>query len=447
MVPGIVPFLLFLAALSSGTGVSLDDLIDGEIESLLATYRKLHAAPELSGREEKTSAALANRLRALGYDVTERVGRYEQPGAICYGVVGVMENGKGPVVLVRTDLDALPVEEKTGLPYASRVKAVNADGEEVSVMHACGHDIHMTSFLGTATLLARLKDEWRGTLVLVGQPAEEIGAGARAMLADGLYARFPRPDFALALHDDASLEAGKVGCCAGHALASVDSVDLTIRGAGGHGAYPHATKDPVVVAAQVVMALQTIVSREISPLDPAVVTVGSIHGGSKHNIIPDDVLLQLTVRAYRSEVREKVLEAIGRVARGTAAAAGIPEDRAPLMSVNPSESTPSTWNDPGLTRRLVACWQEALGKENVVERDPVMAGEDFSRYSLEGHEIPACLFWLGAVDPSLAARSREEGSQLPSLHSPLFAPHPEPTIRTGVKAMTAAVLHLMESPI
>ena len=411
---------------------------------MVATYEELHAAPELSGQEEKTAAFFASRLRARGFAVTERVGRYDSPGTTCFGVVGVLKNGDGPVVLLRTDLDALPVEEKTGLPYASSVKARNAKGEEVCVMHACGHDIHMTTLLGTAALLSRLKERWRGTLVVIGQPAEETGAGARAMLAGGLYTRFPRPDFAIALHCDASLEAGKVGCCPGFALAGVDSVDITIHGAGGHGAYPHTTKDPVVVAAQVVLALQTIVSREVPPLDPAVVTVGSIHGGSKHNIIPDDVHLQLTVRTYRREVRKKVLAAIERIARGTALAAGIPEERAPAIVVSGSESTPSTWNDPGLTRRLAALWGKSLGEENVVERDPVMAGEDFSRYSLKDREVPACLFWLGSVDPSFLERSRREGSPLPSLHSPLFQPLPGPTIRTGMKAMVSAALDLMQ---
>jgi len=423
---------------------SLDALIDGELDALTATFKMLHAAPELSHQEKKTSAYVAAELRGLGYTVTEGVGRYARPDLVSYGLVGVLENGAGPTVLVRTDLDALPLTEKTGLPYASGVRAKAAGGEEVGVMHACGHDMHMTVFLGTARMLVARRDRWSGTLLLVGQPAEETGDGAKAMLNDGLYERFPRPDFALALHCDAALEAGKVGLCAGHALASVNSVDITIRGLGGHGAFPSNAKDPVVAAAQVVLALQTIVSREVRALDSAVVTVGSIHGGTKHNIIPDEVRLQLTVRAYRDEVRRGVLESIERITRGIALAAGMPGDRAPIVAVRESEYTPATYNDPDLTRRLAVLWERVLGKENVTDRDPVMGGEDFSRYSLAGERIPACIFWLGVVDPGAAAGSRREGTSLPSLHSPLFEACHEPAIRTGVKAMTSAVLELMK---
>ncbi len=432
-----------LFAACAGAQQPLDALIDQRIEPLVALYKKLHADPELSHMEKKTAALIARELRALGYDVTEGLGRYEKPGRTGYGVAGVLRNGEGPTVLVRTDLDALPLEEKTNLPYASTVRARNDDGDEVGVMHACGHDIHMTSFLGTASLLAELKDQWRGTLLLVGQPAEEVGAGSRALLKDGLYERFPRPDFAVALHVDASLEAGRIGHCKGFALASVDSVDVLIRGVGGHGAYPHQAKDPVVAASQFVLALQTIVSREVSPLDSAVVTVGSIHGGSKHNIIPDEVRLELTVRAYRKEVRAHVLASIERIARGAALSAGLPPDLAPEIIVHDDESTPATFNDPGLTERLAGTWEKALGKDRVVGREPVMGGEDFSRYSLEGRKIPACIFWLGSVDPASVAQSRERGTALPSLHSPYFAPLPEPTIRTGIKATTSAVLELL----
>jgi hippurate hydrolase len=346
-------------------------------------------------------------------------------------------------VLVRTDLDALPVEEKTGLPYASKVKAPNDAGQEVSVMHACGHDIHVTNMLGTAKMLAALKDQWHGTLILIGQPAEETVHGAKALLADGLYDRFGKPDFVVALHDSADLEAGKVGYTPGYALASSTSVDVKIRGIGGHGSRPDSAKDPIVVAAQVILALQTIISRENSPLDPAVITVGSIHGGTKHNIIPDEVNLQITVRAYREEARRKLLAGIERVTKGTALAAGIPDNLAPIVTVS-AEFTLATYNDPALTDRLAKVFVRVLGQDNVVNTPQIMASEDFARYALEDHEIPAVIFWLGAVDPPKVRQSRETGIPLPTLHSALFAPLPEPTLRTGIKAMTSAVLELMK---
>src|SRR6266581_5098069 len=313
---GTVIFLFaFIFTASASAQQSLDTLIDREIGSLVATYKTLHAAPELSHHEEKTSSFFAGQLRALGYTVTERVGKFERADWVGYGVVAVMKNGDGPTVLVRTDLDALPVDEKTGLPYASTVKTKNDAGQDVSVMHACGHDIHITTMLGTAKMLAAFKQQWHGTLILLGQPAEETIDGAKAMLADGLYSKIPKPDFAIALHDNAELEAGKVAYCPGFALANSTSVEITIRGLGGHGSKPEATKDPIVVAAQTIVALQTIVSRENSPLDPAVVTVGSIHGGAKSNIIPDEVKLLLTVRSYKEEVRQHILASIARIAK------------------------------------------------------------------------------------------------------------------------------------
>jgi amidohydrolase len=438
--------LVFLGTLFSTTTLaqqSLDALIDRDIASLVTTYKALHAAPELSHYEEKTATFLAAQLRAMGYTVTEHVGKYQMPEWTGYGVVAVLKNGAGPTVLLRTELDALPVDEKTGLPYASKVKMKNDAGQEVSVMHACGHDIHITNMIGTAKILSELKSQWQGTLVILGQPAEEVVDGARSVLRDGLYERFPKPDFVIALHDSADLEAGKVGYTPGFAMASSTSVDIKIRGLGGHGARPESTRDPIVVAAQVILALQTIVSREDSPLDPVVVTVGSIHGGTKHNIIPDEVDLQLTVRAYKEEVRKRVLASIERITKGIAMAAGIPDDRAPIVKFSDSQFTTALYNDPQLAERLATAFAKALGQDNVVKLQPVMMSEDFGSLSLD-QKIPAVQFTLGAVDPAKVKLSKETGTSLPSLHSALFAPLPEPALRTGIKAMTSAVLDLMK---
>jgi len=447
-----LPFLLgsaLLVALPPTTPLAQDPsdgvaaLAEKNLSDLVSTYQSLHAAPELSGHEERTSAFVATRLRSYGYEITDRVGRYENSKLTGYGVVAVMRNGPGHAVLVRTELDALPVEEKTGLPYASKVRAKDDAGNDVPVMHACGHDIHITSLLGTAQVLAQLKDRWHGTLIFIGQPAEETIGGARAMLADRLYERFPRPEFVLALHDTPYLEAGKVGFTPGYALSSATAVDITIRGVGGHGASPQSTKDPIVMAAQLVLMLQTIVSRENSPFDPAVVTVGSIHGGTKHNIIPDDVRLQLTVRAYREEVRRRILASIARMAKSVSEAGGVPDSLAPVVKVSDTEYVPATYNDPDLTRRLEGAVGQALGRANVSEVPPIMASEDFGLFGL-GQKIPICMFTLGAADPAQLEASRHGGAPMPSLHSSLWAPLPEPSIRTGVRAMCAAVLELMK---
>jgi amidohydrolase len=422
---------------------SLDAMIDREIAQLVSTYKMLHAAPELSHYEDKTSAFLATQLRSFGYTVTEHVGKYDRPQFSGFGVVAVMKNGDGPTVLVRADIDALPVEEKNNVPYASKVKTKNEVGQEVSVMHACGHDVHITNLIGVAKILAALKDQWHGTLILIGQPAEETVDGAKAMLADGLYTRFPKPDFTIGLHDSADAEAGKVLYAPGYAMASSTSVDLIIRGLGGHGSKPEATKDPIVIASQTILALQTIISRENSPLDPAVVTIGSIHGGTKRNIIPDEVVLQLTIRTYKEEVRQHILASIDRIAKGVAMAAGVPEDRAPILKVIESENAPSLYNDPQLTERLANAIGKAIGTDNMIKSPPLMASEDFGHLSLD-HQIPSFYFWLGAMAPEKIAASRKSGKPLPSLHSSLFEPLPEPTLRTGVKAMTTAVLELMK---
>jgi hippurate hydrolase len=417
---------------------------DAELPSLLAIYKDIHAHPELSGHEEHTATLVAKELRAAGFQVTEHLGKYEKSDLKGYGVVGVMKNGDGPTVLVRTDMDALPVEEETSLPYASKVVAKNDEGKDVHVMHACGHDVHVAAFIGTARALGKLKDQWHGTIVFVAQPAEEIGSGARALLKDGLYDRFGKPNFALGFHDKADLQTGHIGVTEGYTSANVDSVDVTVRGVGGHGAYPHKTKDPIVLAAEIINAWQTIVSRENNPLDPVVITVGSIHGGTKHNIIPDEVKMQITVRTYKPKVRERVLADIDRIAKGCAAAAGIPPDLAPIVSVSKDFVAPAMYNNPELTKRLIAVWKKSLGDENVEILDPVMGGEDFSEYSLPDHSIPAVNFHFGAVDPAKIAEFKQAGKELPTLHSSKFAPVPEPTIRLGIVAMTAAVLELMK---
>ncbi len=397
-----------------------------------AFYVDLHQNPELSLHEERTSARLAAKLGAMGYEVTEKVGGF--------GVVAVMKNGNGPTLLIRADMDALPVEEKTGLPYASRVMAKNDAGVDVPVMHACGHDVHMTSLVGAATLLARAKKSWRGTLVLVGQPAEEGGGGALSMLNDNFLGRFPRPDYAIALHDTPSLPAGTLGYTPGFALAAVDSVDVTVYGRGGHGSRPEATVDPIVIAARIVTALQTIVAREVSPFDAAVVTVGSIHGGTKHNIIPDEVKLQLTVRSYKPEVRRRVLASIERVARGEAEAAGAP--RAPRVV---AEGHGATYNDPVLTRRIAAALARTFGADQVRETPPVMGGEDFGEFG-KAAGVPSLIFWLGASPPSAWAAAAGDVTKLPSLHSSNWAPDKEPTLKTGASALVVAAMEILRKP-
>jgi amidohydrolase len=376
--------------------------------------------------------------------VTENFGKYDNPKLKSYGVVGVMKNGGGPTVLVRTDMDALPVHEETGLPYASTVVTKNDEGKDVPVGHMCGHDVHMAAFVGTARVLQRMRDKWSGTIMFIAQPAEETGNGARALLKAGLYNRFGRPNFALGFHDKADLQTGHIGVTPGYTYANVDSIDVTVRGIGGHGAYPHKTKDPIVLAAEMIDAWQTIASRQNNPLDPVVVTVGSIHDGTKHNIIPDEVKMQLTVRTYKSEVRDRVLKAIDEIAKGIASAAGVPPDRAPVVTVLKDQFTPATYNNPELTKRLVEVWKKLLGSENVDMVDPTMGGEDFSEYSLPGHSIPAVDFHIGAVDAEKMAQYKREGKELPSLHSSKFAPVPEPTIRVGIIGMTSAVLELMK---
>jgi amidohydrolase len=406
--------LLFVSAaiLASAVGRAADPVpspvlsrLDAIYPDLEKLYLDLHQTPELSFHEEKTAAKMADRLRALGFEVTTGVAKT--------GVVGILRNGKGPTVMLRTDLDALPVEEQTGLPYASKATTTDDTGTTVHVMHACGHDIHMTSWVGAATLLSRAKDRWRGTLMMVGQPAEEKEGGASKMLADGLFTRFPKPDFAFAIHDSAEAPAGTVRYVSGYALANVDSVDITIYGKGGHGAYPHTTIDPIVIAARTVLALQTIVGRENNPLDPAVVTVGSIHGGTKHNIIPDEVKLELTVRSYKDDVRKRLLAAIDRIAKAEAAAAGAPKP--PDVKVL-NESTPALYNDPAVTKRVADALARGLGASRVSETPPVMGAEDFSQYGRAG--VPSTLVWVGAVEPKKYEAWKAGGPSLPRSTTP-----------------------------
>lgn len=413
---------------------AVDARIDAALPDLLAVYRDLHANPELSFQEVQTAAKLAARVRKLGFTVAEKVGQT--------GVVAVLKNGPGPTLMIRADMDALPLAEKTGLPYASKVVATTRDGIESPVMHACGHDTHMSAWLGTAQALAGMKDAWSGTLVMILQPAEEIGLGAKAMIADGLYTRFPKPDYVIAFHDSAELPAGTIGIPADWALANVDSVDLTVRGVGGHGAYPHLTKDPIVIASRIVTSLQTLVSRERDPKEPAVVTVGSFIAGAKHNVIPDEAKLLITVRSYSDETRAALLAGIERIARGEAIAAGVPEDRMPIVKVE-ANYTPSTFNTAAVTGRLNATLTSHFGADRVKTVPPVMAGEDFSQFHRTDKAVESVIFWVGGVDPAKVEQARRGEISLPGLHSPLWAPDPEAVIGTASKALTVAALDLL----
>ena len=415
---------------------SLTDAIAADLPSLMEIYRDLHANPELSGEEVRTAAKLAAEARRLGFAVTEKVGGT--------GVVAVMKNGDGPTVLIRADMDGLPLEEKTGLAFASTAKAKTRQGNDTYVMHACGHDTHMTGWVATARQLVARKDEWAGTLVMILQPAEETGEGALAMLEDGLYTRFPKPDYALAFHDAAGAPAGYIGYSPGFALANVDSVDILVKGVGGHGAYPHTTKDPVVLASRIVGSLQTLVSREIDPQDPAVVTVGSFQAGSKHNIISDEALLLITVRSYGDDTRAKLIEGSKRIAHGEAIAAAMPEDRMPVVTLREAEFTPATYNSPEFTVEMAKLFETRFGKDRVVQSKPVMGGEDFSRYRRADETVNSMIFWVGGVPMADYQAAQKEGAKLPSLHSPFWAPDAEKVIVTGAEALTAATLDILK---
>lgn len=425
--------LLLVTAFSVGAlaqNTPLEKQVNSVFPDAQALYLDLHEHPELSSHETRTAAELANRLRALGYEVTEHVGGT--------GVVGVLKNGPGPTVMLRTELDALPVEEKTGLPYASKVHTKDDSGRDVPVMHACGHDVHMASWWGTAAIMAHDKSSWHGTLVLIGQPAEETITGADKMIKDGLFTRFPKPDIGVAMHDTNNLPVGKVGITPGYSKAAADSIRITIYGKGGHGAQPHTTIDPILIAARTVVTLQTIVSREIKPGDAAVITIGYIQAGTKNNIIPDDAQMGLTVRSFKPEVRQHLLAAIERVTKAEAMAAGA--EKMPL--VEKYESTSAVYNDPVLTQHLAGTLENVLGKGSVVTEEPIMTSEDYA-YFVE-HGVPSFYFTLGVADPQKLAEAHAAGRQLPSNHSPLFAPVADPSIKVGITAEVSILRNLLQ---
>jgi hippurate hydrolase len=407
-----------------------------DMPELMTLYRDLHANPELSMQETRSAGLLAAEARRLGFTVTERVGGT--------GVVAVLENGPGPVLLLRADMDALPMEERTGLPFASRARGQTREGLDTFIAHSCGHDTHMSAWVGVARRMAALRSQWHGTLVMVAQPGEETSQGAKAMLEDGLFTRFPRPTHAIAFHDSATLPAGMLGYSDGPALANVDSVDMIVRGVGGHGAAPHTTRDPIVLASRIVTSLQTLVSRELDPLDSAVVTVGSFQAGTKHNIIPAEARLLITVRSYTPEIRRQLLDGIARIARGEAIAAGVPEGRMPVVTVREAEATPATVNTDALTRATMERFRAHFGSQRVQLTRPVMAGEDFGRFRLASPGLESLIFWVGGVPQARWEAAQHGGPPLPSLHSPFWAPEAETVIATATEAMTVAALGVLQ---
>jgi amidohydrolase len=431
----LAALLLAGAMLSPASAQDLRQSITRDMPDLMNLYRDLHANPELSMQETRSAARMADEARRAGFTVTTGVGGT--------GVVAVLQNGPGPVLLLRADMDALPVEEQTGLPFASRAHGTTREGAATAIMHACGHDTHMTAWVGTLRRMAAMRSQWSGTLVMIAQPGEETSQGAKAMLEDGLFTRFPHPTHAIAFHDSASLPAGIIGYANGPALANVDSVDIDVRGVGGHGAYPHTTRDPIVLASRIVTTLQTLVSREIDPLDSAVVTVGSFHAGTKHNIISDDARLQLTVRSFTPGVRRQLLDGIQRIARGEAVAAGVPDDRMPVVVIREAEATPATVNTPALTQSTAALFRAHFGEARVQVTPPVMGGEDFSRYNLADPRIESLIFWVGGVPQARWDAAHGDPTRLPSLHSPFWAPEAETVISTATEAMVVAAMGVL----
>lgn len=409
--------------------------VAADLPGLMATYRDLHQHPELSFQEVRSAALMAAAARKAGFEVTEKVGKT--------GVVAILRNGLGPTVLLRADMDALPVVEQTGLPFASVTRGVSTAGVESGIMHACGHDTHMTAWMEIAKLMSEHRGEWSGTLVMIGQPAEEMGAGASAMLKDGLFTRFPKPDYALAFHDSSDLPSGVIGVTPGFALANVDSVDIDIKGVGGHGAVPQVTKDPIVIGAAIVMRLQTLVSREQNPFDPAVVTVGSFHAGAKHNIISDHAKLELTVRSYGDASRQHLLEGIKRIALAEAQASGLSGDMLPTVTVE-EPFTPATYNDPDFAREAEADLKARFGDDRVAETGPIMAGEDFSEYRRASPDtIKSLIFWVGGRPAAVLDEAKRDGKVLPGLHSPFWAPEADKVVATAAEALTATAMRLM----
>ena len=433
-------YLLFITLLVSCAAVQLptnltdppsemEELIKADLPFLVSFYKERHQNPEISLQEKETSAALAGELRNAGFEVTENFGGY--------GIVGILKNGAGPTILYRTDMDALPMPEKTELAYASK-KVIDLKGQSTGVMHSCGHDVHMTTLLGTARAMAKMKDKWKGTLMLIGQPAEEIGQGAKMMIEAGLYEKFGVPKYGIGLHSSPTVPAGQISLSEGHSMASVGSVDIQVFGVGAHGASPHMSVDPVVLASMMVMEMQTIVSRNVKPIEAAVVTVGAIKGGTVHNIIPDEVTMKLTIRTYKKEVQDLIFKRIKEIAKGTAIGAGLPEDKAPIVTINPA-GTPSNYNHPELTKKVLASAAKVIGATNIQAAEPQMVGEDFSRYGNTVHKVPTILYWLGTV-PDARMHSGEE---LPGLHSPFYYPDPSKSIETGVGVTVQTLVDLM----
>ena len=427
----VIFIALILSSFSGDKKTSqVKTLLEEDISYLVEFYKKRHQNPEISLEEKETSKDLAAELRKVGFEVTENFGGY--------GIVAILKNGKGPTILYRTDMDALPMYEKTELDYLSK-KTTTYNGEQIGTMHSCGHDIHMTTLLGTGRMMAKIKDKWKGTLMLIGQPAEETGQGAKMMLDAGLYEKFGVPNYAVALHSSPTLEAGKVGFGKGYTMANTESIDINVFGIGAHGASPHKSIDPIVTASMLVMELQTIVSRNLKPTKSAVITVGSIKGGNKHNVIPEKVTLKLTIRTYSEEVRLFIHKRIKEVAKGVAIAAGLPEDKFPEVII-PEVFTPANYNNPDLIDKLTFTSNNIIGEGNVIEAEALMVGEDFSRYGLTEHKVPAALFWLGTI-----STEKKMSGNLPGLHSPFYYPEPKESISTGVKVMSEGLIGLFNN--
>lgn len=427
MISILIQILLMNFLSINQTQVSTGEMSEEEMTYLHDFYKDLHQNPEISLQEEQTAAKLADELEKVGYTVTRHFGGY--------GIVGILKNGEGPQILYRTDMDALPMPEKTGLAYAS-TKTTEVENGSTGVMHSCGHDMHMTTWVGTARYMAANKDKWSGTLMMIGQPAEEIGQGAKMMLDAGLYDKFGVPDYGIGLHCNPTIPAGQIGISEGYTMANTESIDIKVFGVGAHGAAPHMSIDPIVIASMIVMDLQTIVSRNLKPTESAVVTVGAIKGGTKHNIIPDEVTLQLTVRTYKEEVRQMVHQRIKEISKGVAIAAGLPDDKMPEVII-PDVYTPANYNEPNLTNAIIESAKKAIGDDNVIYAEPQMVGEDFARYGNTADKVPTVLYWLGTVPDE-----RMESGDLPGLHSPFYYPEIETTLKTGIKVNTEALVSL-----